>query len=175
VASLELMASLIGLMVLVPESGGQGEACGFLGMSCGTDNQGNSFLLDRMLTTKYPLGVVLMELAHQMRVRRLALRAHWLPRLQNEEADALTNDDFRHFDPDRRIQVDIEKMSFGVLRGLFETGEAYISELEKAKAAAAKAKAAGETAKDTKRSRQAKAVIAGTCTMGGGHSSLRPW
>ena len=175
VASLELMASLIGLMVLVPESGGQGEACGFLGMSCGTDNQGNSFLLDRMLTTKYPLGVVLMELAHQMRVRRLALRAHWLPRLQNEEADALTNDDFRHFDPDRRIQVDIEKMSFGVLRGLFETGEAYISELEKAKAAAAKAKAAGGTAKDTKRSRQAKAVIAGTCTMGGGHSSLHPW
>ena len=66
-------------------------------------------------------------------------------------------------------------MSFGVLRGLFESGEAYIADLEKAKEAAAKAKAASGKAQSTKRSRQAKAVIAGTCTMGGGHSSLQAW
>ena len=72
----------------------RGETAATLTFSSGTDNQGNSYLLDRMMTTKYPLVVVLMELAHQMRRRRLVLRARWLPRLQNEEADALTKGEF---------------------------------------------------------------------------------
>ena len=46
-------------------------------LSCGTDNLGNTFLLDRCLTTKYPLGVVLMEVAFQCRRRGLALRANF--------------------------------------------------------------------------------------------------
>ena len=54
--------------------------------TCGTDNQGNMFLLDKLLTTKYPLGVVLMELSVQLGLRRAAMRANWIPRLQNEEA-----------------------------------------------------------------------------------------
>ena len=99
IASLELMGTLVGLMVLVLPHRPKGQTSAVVGLSVGTDKQGNSHLLDRMLTTKYPLGVVLMELAHKMRVRRLVLRAHWLPRLENEEADALTNFDFRHFDP----------------------------------------------------------------------------
>ena len=94
----------MGMMVLVPE-GERVESAGTLTLSCGTDNQGNSFLLDRMMTTKYPLVVILMELAHQMRRRRLVLRARWLPRLENEEADALTNLDFRHFDAAKRAGV----------------------------------------------------------------------
>ena len=53
-------------------------------LSCGTDSQGNTYLLDKMMTTKFPLGVVLTELAHQMRRRRAFLIARWLPRLQNE-------------------------------------------------------------------------------------------
>ena len=68
-----------------------------------------------------------------MRLRRLVLRAKWLPRLQNEEADALTNLDFRHFDPAKRIPVEIDSLKFGVLHELFAEGEAYISELEKAR------------------------------------------
>ena len=158
IAALELLAALVGLMVLVPVSAPQGESSAVLTLSCGTDNQGNSFLLDRMLTTKYPLGVVLMELAHQMRIRRLVLRAHWLPRDENEEADALTNIDFRHFDPNRRIPVDLASIEFGVLNQLFEAGEAYTKELE---AAREKAKAAklleeqGRMAGPTKRRKRA--------------------
>ena len=117
IASLELLGALVGLMVLLPlVDQGPGEASALLGLSCGTDNLGNTFLLDRMLTTKYPLGVILMELAHQCRVRRVALRAAWLPRLQHEEADALTNLDFRHFDAARRIQVDLGKLEEGFVR-----------------------------------------------------------
>ena len=81
-------------MVLVPAVPPAADRSALLALSCGTDNQGKAHLLDRMLTTKYPLGVVLMELAHQTRLRRMVLMANWLPRLQNDEADALTNLDF---------------------------------------------------------------------------------
>ena len=133
IASLELMATLVGLMILMPETEARSESAATLTFTAGTDNQGNSYLLDRMMTTKYPLVVVLMELAHQMRLRRLVLRARWLPRLQNEEADALTNFDYRHFSKDKRIPVDLEKIGFNVLPMLFEAGEAYVKELEEAR------------------------------------------
>jgi hypothetical protein len=133
IASLELMATLVGLMILMPETEARSESAATLTFTAGTDNQGNSYLLDRMMTTKYPLVVVLMELAHQMRLRRLVLRARWLPRLQNEEADALTNFDYRHFSKDKRIPVDLEKIGFKVLPMLFEAGEAYVKELEEAR------------------------------------------
>jgi hypothetical protein len=80
IASLELLGTLVSLVVLVPEADRRGDASALITMSCSTDNQGISFLLDRLLTTKYPLGVILMQLAHEMRRRRLLLRARWLPR-----------------------------------------------------------------------------------------------
>ena len=143
IASLELIASLVGLMILVPQEVQGGETSAVVSLSCGTDSQGNTHLLDRMLTTKYPLGVVLMELAHQSRVRRMVLRAHWLPRLENEEADALTNFEFRHFDPKHRIEVKLEDLKFAVLDDLFREGEVYVAELEKVKAQQKVARAAG--------------------------------
>ena len=110
------------MMVLVPPMKLKGETSGVMTLSCGTDNQGNTHLLDRMLTTKYPLGIILMELAHQMRKRNIVLRADWLPRLENEEADALTNFDFRHFDLANRIDVELERLEFGVMDSLFRVG-----------------------------------------------------
>ena len=75
-----------------------------------------------------------MELAYQIRVRRLVLRAHWLPSLENEEADALTNFDFRHFKDESRIHVKLEDLKFAVLDDLFKTGEGYVAALEKLQA-----------------------------------------
>ena len=134
IASLELLGSLVGLMILVPPEVPRGETSAVMSLSCGTDNQGNTHLLDRMLTTKYPLGIVLMELAHQMRKRNLVLRAHWLPRLENEEADALTNFDYRHFRKENRIAVEIGNMGFEVMDKLFKLGEEYLTKLEAEKA-----------------------------------------
>ena len=114
---------------LLPEVEARGESAALITLSCSTDNQGNSHLLDRLLTTKYPLGVVLMELAHQMRRRRVVLRANWVPRDQNQEADDLTNLEFRHFDRQRRIPVNLEDLDFGIMPELFEYGDAYIAEL----------------------------------------------
>ena len=142
IAALELLGTLVSLMVLMPELEARGESAALVTMTCSTDNQGNSHLLDRLLTTKYPLGVVLMELAHQMRKRRLVLRANWVPRDQNQEADDLTHLEFRHFDERRRIPVSLEDLDFGVMTELFECGDQYIAELDeqrrKAKEQAAK-------------------------------------
>eukprot|EP00435_Cladocopium_sp_Y103_P056688 s1782_g19.t1 len=46
-----------------------------------------------------------MQLAWWLHVRDLELKLDWLPRLQNREADALTNGDFSGFDPDLRVDM----------------------------------------------------------------------
>ena len=55
--------------------------------------------------------------------------------MQNEEADALTNGEFHHFDPSFRIPVDLDKLEFVVLNELFREGDSYVSELAELKAA----------------------------------------
>ena len=131
-------------MVLIPADDLSHNKTGLLTLSCGTDNLGNTFLLDRLLTTKYPLGVVLMEVAHQCRRKGLVLRANWVPRLENQEADDLTNLEFKSFDPKKRLDVDLEELEFGVLQHLFDVGDAYVSELAELKAKSKSSEARGE-------------------------------
>ena len=78
------------------------------------------------MTTKWPLGAVLIEAADQCRLKRIIFDAHWLPRLQNEEADALTHGVFEGFDPARRVPVDMENISFLILPRLLADGEAFM-------------------------------------------------
>ena len=122
-------------MVLLPIEEVRTSTIGLATMTCGTDNQGNSYLLDKLMTTKFPLGVVLMELACQLGLRRACLHARWIPRLQNEEADALTNGEFHHFDSALRIDVNLEQLSFVIMNDLFAEGETYVAELNKLKEA----------------------------------------
>ena len=58
------------------------------------------------------------------------MRARWIPRLQNEEADAPTNCDVCHLRKEKRIEVKIEELEFVVMNRLFEEGERYVEELE---------------------------------------------
>ena len=76
-----------------------------------------------------------MELACQAGRKRASMRARWIPRLQNEEADALTNSEFHHFKEANRIEVDLGKLKFLVMDSLFELGEEYEAELAALKAA----------------------------------------
>ena len=59
-------------------------------------------------------------------------RADWVPRLQNEEADALTNGETRHFSKSLEIKVDLDKLKFGLLERLLLVGEAYFFEVKAA-------------------------------------------
>jgi hypothetical protein len=67
------------------------------------------------MSSKFPLGVILAELAAQRKARGIALNLEWAPRDQNVESDALTNGDYSSFDPARRIQVDVGSDSWIVL------------------------------------------------------------
>ena len=160
IASLELLGVLVGVMVLMPEVKVDAETLGTVTLTCGTDNQGNMYLMDKLLTTKYPLGVVLMELAAQLGRRAATLRADWIPRLQNEEADALTNWDFRHFDLKRRIDVDLGALKFNIMDDLFESGEAYLKELEslRSKSKAATAPTSADASGEKRRKKKGEAL-----------------
>ena len=71
-----------------------------------------------------------MDLSCHFGMRGASMRARWIPRLQNEEADALTNGDYRHFDDKLRIPVDLEALPFKVLNDMFAVGEEYVQDLE---------------------------------------------
>ena len=89
VASLELFASLVSLMAFGDSLGAEDEA--ELQITGLTDNRGNVFALSRLMSSKFPLVLILSEFASQLRTRRLGMSLRWIPRGQNEEADALTN------------------------------------------------------------------------------------
>ena len=97
-------------------------------------------MLDRLVTTRYPLALVFIELAWQCAKRRVAILADWLPRHENEDADDLWQ--ARQVDPAKRI-VDLEDLRFGILDWLLAPGEAYHAEIEEAKASAKAERVAG--------------------------------
>ena len=119
IAALELLAVLYGIVLLVP-GGDYRDALARVPISAGTDNQGNDFLVRKMLTTKFPLCLVAMELASQLTVRHLDLRLAWRRRDRNEEADALTNEDFSAFDPAHRVNASGASKHFMCLKEMEE-------------------------------------------------------
>ena len=102
-----------------------------------TDNSVNTSALSRLMSSKFPLVIVLTEFAAQLRRLRLDLSLQWIPRNQNEEADALTNQDFVAFIPENRIGVDISELNFMVLDEMFAVADSLYADMrarrEKAK------------------------------------------
>ena len=84
----------------------------------------------RLMSSKFPLVVVLTEMAAQLRDRRAELHLEWVPRNQNEEADALTNGRFEAFREEHRIQVDIRKLGFKVLDEMIQVADQLYSEVK---------------------------------------------
>ena len=71
-----------------------------------------------------------MEVAFQCRRRNLTLRADWVPGLEKQEADDLANLEFKSFDMAERLDVELERLDFGVLPYLFSVGDDYMQELD---------------------------------------------
>ena len=57
----------------------------------------------------------------------------WVPRDQNIEADALTNDDASAFDPTLEMEVTPGSLRFNVLNELLELGDKFYEERERGK------------------------------------------
>ena len=88
----------------------QGSA--YLSLTGYTENQGNTFLLHRCTTSKFPLVVILIEMAEQLAAVNVGHALRWVPRLQNEEADALTNGCFSDFTAVLRIEANVGERPF---------------------------------------------------------------
>ena len=82
VAALELYATL--LCVMAFGDAWSKAASGGITITGATDNQGNSQVLCRLMTSKFPIVVVLAKLAAQLKRRSLKLDLQWVPRDQNE-------------------------------------------------------------------------------------------
>lgn len=127
IAALEMMGSVLSLMYftdrLPPGSG----SCKVTGV---TDNRGNSFIIKKMMSTKFPLPVLLMELAEQMKHRHLSLELEWTPREDNTEADALSNFEVSQFDPDKRIRIDPSDIPWMILPQFVEESANLFAELQ---------------------------------------------
>jgi hypothetical protein len=83
-----------------------------------TDNQGNTFVTSRLLSTKYPLALMLMQLTVVTAELGVWLDLKWWPRERNVEADQLSNEDFTGWDLGRRIQLKFEDLRLEVVQRL---------------------------------------------------------
>ena len=126
IASLELLGTLASIVAFPPRRGSSRKFF----LSAGTDNLGNRHLVTRLLTTKFPLCVVLMQLAWTLHCRDLELRLDWLPRLQNREADALTNGDYSGFSAELRIEIKPEELLEDQFKDLMEKGAELFDEVK---------------------------------------------
>ena len=119
IASLELVGVLVAVMALGPGSD-WGLGSGLVTVTAYTDNQSNTHVLRRFSASKYPLSILVMELASQLDRLGMQLQLRWLPRNQNEEADDLTNERFSDFREENRVHVDFEKLEFLVMGDLMK-------------------------------------------------------
>jgi len=135
VASLEALAVLVAVLTLTAPAPGSHRS-GTVMLPLMTDNRGNSFALTRLMSTKYPLCLLVMELAVALEDRGLSLSAEWAPREWNAEADALTNSRFEGFSPALRVPFDMRTHPWKVLSGLLADGRAFYQEAQAARSAA---------------------------------------
>jgi len=135
VASLEALAVLVATLTLTEPAVGCTRR-GTVMLPLLTDNRGNSFALTRLMSTKYPLCLLVMELATVLEDRGLALTAEWAPREWNAEADALTNLRFEGFSEAYRVHFDMGSHPWRVLDKLLRDGRDFYAAAQAARAAA---------------------------------------
>jgi len=124
VASLEALAVLVAVLTLTSPIAGSTRR-GTVILPLMTDNRGNSFALSRLMSTKYPLCLLVMELAVALEERGLALSAEWAPREWNAEADAITNSRFEGFAEENRVPFDMRTFPWRVLDTLLVDGRRF--------------------------------------------------
>ena len=149
IAALELFGTLLSVMAF--SDGWPASAAGMIKLKGTTDNQGNTWILNRLMCSKFPMLLVLGELAVQLREKDLQLQLEWAPRLQNEEADALTNGDFSAFRAENRITMDPDKLPFKVLPDLVRVAGAIHEDICERRAGRRGAAADGKNDKGKKR------------------------
>ena len=141
ISTLELLATLVGLVLLAPSALDARGAAGTVAVTGLTDSQVSSAVVTRGLTTTFPLCAVAMELSAQLERRGAELFLDWIPRDANKEADRLADGDSRGFSEERRVQASIRQINWLVLNELLEAGGRFYEQAQAEKKAQGKARA----------------------------------
>ena len=131
ITTLEALALLVALKVFGPQLEG-GRRLQTVQLPAFTDNKSNGYSVNKLMSTKFLLCAVLMELSAQMEDKHMRVNLQWTPREFNSEADALSNFDFRGFCEEHRIGFDLKETRWLVLDALLDFGAKF--QLEKKKA-----------------------------------------
>jgi bisphosphoglycerate-independent phosphoglycerate mutase (AlkP superfamily) len=75
------------------------------------------------MSSKFPLIVILTEVCAQLKRGNFEMDLKWIPRGQNELADALTNKDFKAFSRDKRMHVEVADLGFIILPQMIDVAE----------------------------------------------------
>ena len=134
IASLELLGTLICVKLWGTRMKESGRGSGYL--TGGTDNQGNSYAVSKLMSTKFPLPLLLMELSETLRKEEQYLDLTWVPREKNQWADDLTNQKFDRFCMNRRLVLDGGRFDWIVLDSLLKSAAGFHAELVDAKRSA---------------------------------------
>lgn len=129
IAALELLAALVALKLWLVEAGVSAEVCA----EAFTDNKGNAFILRKGLSTKYPVTILVIEVAETLRRLDAFAALTWVRRDGNTLADALTNEDFSAFESQRREQVEEDKLKWYVMDELLKGSETLFNEIKEHK------------------------------------------
>ena len=134
IAALELLATLIAVRLWAPHSDKPGRGAAWV--RAGTDNQSNSYAVSKMMSTKYPLTLLVMELSETLRTRNCELMLEWIPRERNQLADDLTNEKFDSFPERKRVKAIGGDTKWLVLERLMAKATEFFQELQKEKSEA---------------------------------------
>ena len=138
IAASELMATMVGVHLFVPDASDRGDSvASFVATAVDgiTDNQGNSYVIKKLLSTKLPLCAVVMQLASILAKKSVWLNLQWKPREENTLADALTNQDYSSFDLGRRRSLEWEDIPKDVMEQVSQLVTGFVEELESRKRA----------------------------------------
>jgi hypothetical protein len=141
IAALELLATIVAVIYF----GKKGTIKGCTTIRGGTDNKANTFVATKLLSTKFPLTILVMELIAQLRVKGCQVQLDWVPREDNVPADDLTNSDFSKFSPANRLDFRPQDIPLLVLPQLQVASTELFLQLQKEKADLAFAKTTGIT------------------------------
>ncbi len=123
IAALEAYGALLALLAFAPLLPTDSKAR--LRLPGMTDNAANTFSVSKLMTTKFPLLIVIMEIAIQSEARNIILDLEWVPRDANEEADALSRGITTGFSPEHRVHLDVKSLPLQVMETMMKQGQEF--------------------------------------------------
>jgi hypothetical protein len=131
IAALELMGTILAVLLFSPAW--PTNLTAWFSVTGSTDNQSMAYAVTKMLSTKWPITVLVLELAEVLQQRSLCLDLRWLRRDLNVEADAITNQDFSAFCPSLQIPVTAATIPWVRLPYLMEASQQLYNEITTAR------------------------------------------